>query len=61
MALHLDEALAAATLEGGADESCEERVRAVRPGEELGVRLRRDVLRVHLARQLDELDEGAVR
>ena len=47
-------------LERRADESAEQRVRVVRAAAELGVRLRADVERVHVARQLDELDEVAV-
>src|SRR5690606_18532331 len=42
-------------------EAAEERVRVRRARPQLGVRLRRDVVRMHVARKLDELDEVAVR
>src|SRR3954452_3915470 len=48
-------------LERGADESAEQRMRPRRPGPELRMRLRTDVERVLVARQLDELDQPVVR
>ena len=57
----LDNALAGAVaLEGRADEPAEQRMRVGRPRAQLGVRLRRDVVRVDLARQLDVLDKVSV-
>src|SRR5690606_13307226 len=47
------------TLDRGADETAEQRVRVGRTRAQLGVRLRRDVERVHVPRQLDVLDEVA--
>ena len=48
------------TLERRADEPAEQRMRIGRARAQLGVRLRGDVVRVHVARQLDVLDEVAV-
>ena len=47
-------------LERRADEPAEQRMRAVRAAAQLGVGLGADVERVHVARQLDELDEVPV-
>ena len=47
-------------LHGRLDEAREQRVRAGRAGAELRVRLGADVVRVHVARQLDVLDQAAV-
>src|SRR4051794_28449286 len=57
---HLEEAGGLLALEGGADEPLEQRVRVVRARPQLGVGLGADVERVHLARELDELDQVAV-
>src|SRR5215207_2352 len=46
--------------ECGADESAEQRVRVVRAAAQLGVRLSAHVERMHVAGQLDELDEVPV-
>ena len=48
-------------LDRGADQAREQRVRSGRPGPQLGVRLRGDVVGVHVAGQLHELDEVVVR
>ena len=58
--LDVEQLAGAVALEGRADESAEQRMRVGRPRAQLGVRLRRDVVRVHVARQLDVLDEVAV-
>ena len=45
----------------GPDQPGEQRVRPGRARAQLGVRLGGDVVRVHVARQLDELDQPVVR
>ena len=50
-----------ATSVGRRDQTAEQRVRLGRARAQLGVGLGRDVVRVHVARQLDELDQTAVR
>src|SRR5690349_19669135 len=47
--------------QGRTDQAGEQRVRARRAGAQFRMRLRRDVIRVDLARQLDELDQVRVR
>ncbi len=61
VALDLDEALSPLPSQGRLNEPREERVRPVRPGEELGVRLGRDVVRVDVRGELGELHERPVR
>ena len=53
--------LGVVVVQRGGDERAEQRVRPGRAGLELRVRLGADEERVHLARQLDELDQPAVR
>src|SRR6478735_4745466 len=55
-----DQQLALA-LDGSADQPGEQRVRTRRPRSQLRVRLRRDVVGVHVGRELDKLDEVVVR
>src|SRR4051812_14085911 len=56
----LEQAAGLLAVEGGADESPEQRGRVVRARPQLGVRLRSDVERVLVAGQLDEFDEVPV-
>jgi len=50
-----------AVVERSSDQTAEQRMGAGRARLELRVRLRADEVRMRLARQLDELDEAAVR
>src|SRR5664279_1363587 len=57
----LDQPRGLVRVDCGSDQTGEERMRTGGPRQELRVSLRGDVIRMHVGRELDELDEAAVR